>query len=236
MKKTDKLNLYKYESWIWVELLAFDNAKEDQGVGAYLDRLGFIPYGISLMASASDFIMLHEPLETEKVLFPDICTRFGHAGNEERSRQDWTNYQLHSLIKNLQLHGIEVFVSVFAAYHRDKFHHEWATDHPEVFIAYDFLGITDGIDVLARLNDGTYYEDIFVSKLAQVMQDYGFNGWHGPDALGPSGALVRSDCSDSIMAQFAEYLGNKLPAEWVVTTGHDIPKLQKRMDYIWNHL
>ena len=106
----------------------------------------------------------------------------------------------------------------------------------QVFIAYDFLGITDGIDVLARLNDGTYYEDIFVSKLAQVMQDYGFNGWHGPDALGPSGALVRSDCSDSIMAQFAEYLGNKLPAEWVVTTGHDILKLQKRMDYIWNHL
>lgn len=232
----DKQNLNKYESWIWVELLAFDNAKEDQGVGAYLDRLGFIPYGISLMASASDFIMLHAPLETEKVLFPDICTRFGHAGNEDRSRQDWTNHQLRSLIKNLQRHGIKVFVSVFLAYHRNKFHNEWASAHPEVFIGYEDLGITDGINPLSRLKDSTYYEDIFVSQLTRVMNDYGFDGWHGADSLGPAGPLDISDCSDSFFAQFAEYLGDKLPADIELITKNEVDKLKKRMHYIWYHL
>ena len=81
-----------YEPWIWTELLAFDNTQGGLGVEAYLTRLGFVPQGISIMASASDFVMLHESLEEERPLFQDVCTRFGHAGNEERARQDWTNW------------------------------------------------------------------------------------------------------------------------------------------------
>lgn len=225
-----------YESWIWTELLAFDNTAPDQGVGAYLDRLGFVPTGLSLLASASDFIMLHEGLAEERALFPDVCTRFGHAGNEERSRQDWTNHQLRALVANLRARGISVFVSVFAAYHHDQFHREWLSDHPEARIVYDHLGVTDGVQVLARLDDGTYYEDLFAAQLARVIADYGFDGWHGPDCLGPAGSLGHSDCSDGMIAQFAEYLGLACPAELELVTGHEVPRLQARMAYLWQHL
>ena len=225
-----------YESWIWTELLAFDNASPDQGVAAYVERLGFAPTGISLMASASDFVMLHAPLTEDRPLFADVCTRFGHAGNEERARQDWTAFQLRSLIANLRARGIAVFVSVFAAYHHDAYHREWLSDHPEARIVYDHMGVTDGVQVLARLSDGTYYEDLFVPQLVQVMQDYGFDGWHGPDCLGPAGSLGHSDCSDGMIAQFAEYLGEQCPPELERVTGHEIPRLQTRMQFIWRCL
>ena len=224
------------ETWIWTELLAFDNLSPDQGVAEYILRLGFTPTGISLMASASDFIMLHEPLTADRPLFQDVCTRFGHAGNEERARQDWTAFQLRSLIANLRARGVAVFVSVFAAYHHDKYHKEWLSDHPEARIVYDHMGVTDGVQVLARLSDGTYYEDLFVPQLVRVIEDYGFDGWHGPDCLGPAGSLGHSDCSDGMTAQFAEYLGEKCPPELVPVTDHEVPRLQQRMAFIWGHL
>ena len=225
-----------YEAWIWTELLAFDNTCGDQGVGAYIERLGFVPKGISLMASASDFIMLHESLDVERPLFPDVCTRFGHAGNEERSRQNWTNWQLRSLVANLRAQGTEVFVSVFAAYHRNKFHQEWVSAHPEAQIVVDSMGVTDGLNVIARLENGTYYEDLFVPQLVRVMQDYGFDGFHGPDCLGPGSSLGHTDCSDGIIAQFADFLGKDCPRELELVTGHEVRRVQQRMDFIWERL
>lgn len=225
-----------YEKWIWTELLAFDNSQVDQGVQAYLDRLGFVPQGISLLVSAADFFVLHEAMDKERRLFPDACSRCGHAGNEERSRQDWTNYQLRLLVQNLQAKKIEVFCSVFMYYLKDKFHHEWATDHPEILLTYEGLGVTDGLFPLARLDDGTLYEDIFIHKMLEVVQDYGFDGWHGPDAQGPSGALSSGECSDSFMRQFAEYLGDRLPVDFELVSDGSLPSLRKRMDYIWNNL
>jgi hypothetical protein len=225
-----------YETWIWAELLAFDNASADQGVSAYLERLGFVPTGISLMASASDFIVLHEPLDVERPLFPDVCTRFGHAGNEERARQDWSNWQLRALVRHLRARGVAVFVSVFAAYHHDRFHREWLSAHPEARIVYAHLGLTDGVSMLARLDDGTYYEDLFVSQLVRVVQDYGFDGFHGPDCLGPGGSLGHSDCSDGITAQFADFLGTHCPPGLERVSGHEVSRLQQRMDLIWTRL
>ena len=229
-------SIMNYEAWIWTELLAFDNTAADQGVRAYLDLLGFTPVGISLLASASDFILLHESLDEERPLFPDVCTRFGHGGNEERAGQAWSNWQLRSLVANLRAHGILVFVSIFAAYHTNRYHHEWLSDHQEARIVYDFLGETDGLSMIARLDNGVYYEDLFVPQLLRVLQDYGFDGWHGPDGIGPGGSLGHSDCSDGIIAQFADYLGEDCPPELERVTGHDISRLQLRMAYIWNNL
>ena len=225
-----------YEAWIWTELLAFDNTSPDQGVEAYLATLGFVPTGLSVMASASDFVMLHEPLDRERPLFPDVCARFGHTGNEDRARQDWTNYQLRALVAGLRARGVAVYVSVFAAYHHDRFHHEWLSAHPEARIVYDHLGVTDGVQVLARLADGSYWEDHFVAQLARVIQDYGFDGWHGPDCFGPSGSLGHSDGSDGMVGQFADYLGAQCPAELERQVGWSAERVSARLDYIWAHL
>jgi len=223
------------ETWIWTELLAFDNRLADQGVDAYIECLGFVPAGISLMASASDFVMLHEPLDRERVLFPDVCARFGHSGNEERARQEWTNLQLRSLVAHLKKKGITVLVSVFAAYHHDQFHREWLTDHPEARIVYRHLGVTDGLSVIARLADGTPYEDLFVPQLVRVIEDYGFDGWHGPDCLGPGGSIAHSDGSDGIVAQFVDFLGGSWPQGIEVMTDHEVSRVQARLDVIWEH-
>ncbi len=225
-----------HESWIWTELLAFDNAQADLGVGEYLDRLGFRPTGLSLLASASDFVVLHEGLAAERPLFADVCARFGQAGNEERQRQEWTNWQLRDLVARLRAAGVQVFVSVFAAYHHDRFHREWLSDHPEARIVYSHLGVTDGVQMLARLADGTYYQDLFAAQLARVLVDYGFDGFHGPDCLGPAGSLSFNDCSDGIAAQFAEYLGAAAPPALTDARGWDQPALAERMAVINDHL
>ncbi|MEI6503555.1 MAG: hypothetical protein WCP21_21295, partial [Armatimonadota bacterium] len=225
-----------YAAWIWTELLAFDNTAPDLGVAEYLERLGFTPKGVSLMASASDFIMLHEPLTEERPLFPDVCARFGQAGNEERQRQDWTNHQLRDLVARLQQAGVLVFVSVFAAYHHDQFHPEWLSAHPEARIVYSHMGVTDGVQVIARLDDGTYYQDLLAAQLTKVMVDYNFDGFHGPDCLGPSGSLSFNDCSDGVAAQFADYLGPNAPAQLRDQRGWDQPALAARMDLICTQL
>jgi len=225
-----------HESWIWTELLAFDNTQADLGVSDYLDRLGFAPTGVSLLASASDFIVLHEGLDEERPLYPDVCARFGQAGNEERQRQEWTNQQVRDLVSRLRAAGVQVFVSVFAAYHHDRFHREWLSDHPEARIVYSHLGVTDGVQMLARLADGTYYQDLFAGQLARVLLDYGFDGFHGPDCLGPAGSLSFNDCSDGIAAQFAEFLGADAPAELTDQRGWDEPALAARMAVINDRL
>ncbi|MBM3500375.1 MAG: hypothetical protein FJX74_17090, partial [Armatimonadetes bacterium] len=224
------------EVWIWTELLAFDSAAPDLGVGAYLDRLGFTPTGVSLLAAASDFVVLHEGLGAERPLFPDVCARFGQAGNEERQRQEWTNHQLRDLVSGLRAAGIRVYVSVFAAYHHDRFHPEWLSDHPEARIVYSHLGVTDGVQFLARLTDGAYYHDLFAAQLARVLTDYGFDGFHGPDCLGPGGSLSFNDCSDGMAAQFAEFLGQDCPVELRSEVGWEQPALAARMELICTRL
>ena len=44
-----------YECWIWTELLAFDCEAPDCGAAAYLERIGFVPTGISFLLSSPDF-------------------------------------------------------------------------------------------------------------------------------------------------------------------------------------
>ena len=228
--------LMNKEIWIWTELLAFDNTASDLGVTRYLTECGELPYGISLLLSAADFVVLHQGMEREYSLFADVCTRFGHDGNGIRSRQNWTNYQLRKLIKLLQNKKIKVFFSVFASYFNNQYHQEWASSHREVFLYYDDLGETPGINVLARLKDGTYYEDIFSEKLKMVMTDYCFDGFHGPDYFGPGEVIAHNDCSDSFIGQFIEYLGERCPDELKIKAGNDISLLAGRMKFIWQNL
>ena len=34
-------------------------------------------------------------------------------------------------------------------------------------IVYSHLGVTDGVQMIARLSDGSYYQDLFASQLAR---------------------------------------------------------------------
>jgi len=226
-----------YEAWIWTELLAFDNRQDDQGVAEYIRKTGFVPKGICLLVSAPDFVLLHNGMEKEVMLPPDVCSRDGHKGNEERLRQNWTSFQVKSLVDHLHRAGSEVYISMFTAYHRNKFHQEWISAHPEVLQVWDFQGAGLNINCLARLNDGTFFEDVFISKVIRTVLDYGFDGWHGPDGWGPltTGSLAYTDCSDDMMAQFADHLCQDLPEVVVCKSNNQVSILEKRMDWIWQN-
>ena len=226
----------KNEAWIWVELLAFDNTQKDFGVGEYLDKIGFIPDGISFLFSSIDFILLHKPMDSEYGLLPDVCSRRGHEGNEERRRQKWTNFQLRGLVNELHKYNIKLFCSIFIYYMNNQFHHEWASDHPEILLGDKVHGSNNAVSMLARLNDGTLFEDFFVAKLTEVVQDYNFDGWHGPDGQGPGWSLTHSDCSDEFVFQFAEYLGeNRIDRKYLQKMNDSREKMNQRIDYIWKN-
>ncbi len=225
------------EKWIWTELLAFDIEQDDYGVGAYLERTGFAPDGITFLLSAVDFILLHSGMETETTLFPDICSRIAHERNEDRHRQEWTNWKLKGLVDELHKHGVKVIFSIFNYYLDDRFHHEYATDHPEILIANKYHTPRYGFTLLARLDDGTLFEDFFISKMREVALDYGFDGWHGPDCQGPLGPLSIGDASDEMFFQFAEHVGkDKFPAEFLQPLNDSLEGLNRRMSFIWTFL
>ncbi|MEI6501054.1 MAG: hypothetical protein WCP21_08505, partial [Armatimonadota bacterium] len=123
-----------HERWIWVEPIGFDVEQGDLGVGEYLDTCGFVPHTICLLMTSPDFVLSHEDHAGEVDLPPDFCARDGHEFGRDRQRQVWTNRQLQQLIANLQARGVRVFLTVFSAWYRDQYHHEWLSDHREVFM------------------------------------------------------------------------------------------------------
>ena len=230
------MTMQSQETWIWTELLAFDCTAPDCGVEAYIDRLGFVPDGISCLASAVDFILMHKGMTEEYELFPDVCSRFGHERNEERARQKWTNFTLRKLIAELHKYHIKVFVSVFIRIMHDRYHREFVSDHPEIRMGDKIYGLDNAVSFLSQMADGTLFEDIFIPKLVDVLRDYGFDGWHGADGQGPGWNLTHSDSSDGFVFQFAEYLGkDKLPAKFLEKADHSEELMAERLDYIWQN-
>ena len=60
------------EAWIWTELLAFDNAAADLGVGEYLTALASCPRA-SRCWPPSDFIVLHDGIERVRAVARCVC-------------------------------------------------------------------------------------------------------------------------------------------------------------------
>lgn len=220
--------------WIWTELLAFDVTRADFGVSEYLCSMGFVPDGVSLLLSAPDFILQHEGLEKDAPLPPDVCSRNGQEGNEQRARQIWSRHQLRSLVALLREAGCAVYFSVFTTYLENRFHHEWLTDHPEAKSVSAPQGRRAALFVLARLSDGTMLQDFFARQIVRACLDYGFDGWHGADGYGPQWGVFIFGCSDDFVQQFTER-GAELP-DFVTAPCEESPEaLTQRMEWIWRH-
>lgn len=119
-----------FNNSIWVELIGFEKTDSDKGVKRYLKNLGFKPDHISLHVTSVNLVNTHKGMDEEYVLPPYACSYGGHDANDERCRQDWTNYDMRALIDALHANGIKVFASFFNAGHRtDK---SFVEDHPEI--------------------------------------------------------------------------------------------------------
>lgn len=225
-----------FEKWVWTDLLAFDIGQEDGGVSAYLETLGFVPHGLSLLISSPDFILLHDAMAEDQELSPAFCSRNGHEGNETRRRQVWTRHLLRRLVETLRAAGCRVYLSNFTGYMEDRFHREWLSDHPECLITWASYGRREALFVLTRMADGRLFQEFFARQLVRVCEDYGFDGWHGPDGYGPSSAVYEADYSDDLLGQFMEMGDWRLPPELTAPSGDRPEALTQRRDWIWRHL
>ena len=226
----------KFKNFVWMPLIGFDAKKEDKGVEEFLSNTGFVPEGISLFLFHSDIVNQHEGMEKEFILHPDNCSYYGVPRNEFRERQEWTNYDLRTLARGLSCKGIDTYLGIMGVYLENTRHQEWESDYPELLS----IGCNGrmNLNVLKRFKDGTFYEDFFIKKVVDVLDDYGFTGLHVSDFFcPPEHSICNGDFSTDMLEQFIEYSGIILPESILCRMGYDEhADIIVRKDYIWNSL
>ena len=206
------------EKWIWIELIGFDKDSPDFAVGRLFANIGRAPDGVSLLISSCDFVNGHGPDSDERTLSPMCCSYEGHPCNEERRRQVWSGAELKGLIRTLQAHGTQVFLSFFNMFsYRDDDGCEvvepFGAAHPELWECRRDGSSQKTLHMLKRFADGRLYEDFLATQLAAVLCDYGFDGVQLADGISSSRLTVQNgDYSDDIVGQFLQW-GGLLPAE-----------------------
>lgn len=228
---------------IWMNLLGFDMYDPDRGVERYFNQTGFVPEGVAALLFHADFFHQHRGMEEEYELSPDNCSYYATPCNTERERQPWTNYALRELSANLRKHGSCLYASVMGSVLNNAFHKEWVSDHPEVrrhgCMGEENIYNKTNLFLLKRFKDGSYYEDFFIDKVCQTLQDYDLQGIHMADVLCPAhpGSLHNSDFSTDFVEQFLNYANITLPEEIAATMGCDNQAAElARADYIYNNL
>jgi hypothetical protein len=170
-------------------------------------------------------------MECEYPLFTDNCAYHGIPIGTERERQNWTNYDLKILVKQLKKHGVGFYAGIMGSYTHNLHRHEFLSDHPELRSAK--LDEDRSLCCLKRFKDGSYYEDFFAKKLVETLCDYDMDGVHLSDAFCPSNRIFVSDWSWDIIDQFIAWSGVKLPQFVIATAGDDSVKSRHiRHDYI----
>ena len=225
---------------IWMNLIGFDKNDEDRGVKRFLNQVGFKPDSIFALLCSPDFFNQHKGMDTEYILPPDNCAYWGIPRNAERERQEWTNYDVRALAKNLKAEGIKIYADIFGVTLGNAFHKEWIYEHKEIMRhgtasaerAYGYFP-------LKRFKDGTYYEDFFIDKVCETLVDYGMDGIHLADAFCPAGSngLCDLEFSTDFFDQFISYLGKPMPSDVMATMGDDSATAEKfRSEYVKRNL
>ena len=217
-------------------LIGFDREQKDKGVSEYINKAGFIPSGISVFIFHPDIVNQHEGMEREYQLSADCCSYFGSPRNEFRERQDWTNYDLRDLAHELADRKIEAYLGIDGVYLNNTRHYEWETDYPELF-SFGKNGRMN-LNVLKRFKDGTYYEDFFLKKCLEAIEDYGFAGLHVSDFFcPPEHSICNGDFSADLLDQFKSHSGVSYPDFITERLGFDEQSdIDARADYIWGNL
>lgn len=229
-------------NWIWIELIGFDNTLPDCGVGAYLDNCGFVPEGVSLMFTWLEFPLCHKGLQTEYPLSPAECSYGAHPFTPERARQQWTNWQLARLIDALHRRHIQVYCSYlnmacYADENGSLVYGPFCGDKPYLFETRRNGKRTGTVNVLKRLADGRFLEDVLQQKTVEMLTDYGFDGIQIADGISSGRlSLQEGDYADDMVEQFLADTAVALPADIARSADGDETQMTRRADWIWqNH-
>ena len=223
----------EYSRWLWIELIGFDNEHPRFGVPEFLDRIGFTPDGVALLLYNPEFVHGHDGMDRNATLAPDMCSYGGYASTVERRRQEWTRHQLRDLVGELRSTGAEVFPSVGDCHTP---HGPWLDHHPEVLYVSRTRGRMPRLCPWKHLADGQLYEDFLITKLIEVLDDYGFDGFYGANGFNPPRiSIYDGDFSWDMIEQFHQYTGVALPP--AITSGgdHELPSVRTRADWIWTN-
>ncbi len=225
-----------FYNFTWIELIGFDNTKPDFGVNDYVKTLGFVPYGVSFHLTSINFVNDHKGMESEYRLPVYACSYSGHTHNDDRIRQDWTNYQLKGLASELHKAGIKVYASFFDFYSRDDtpgtVHPTFFDAHPELCVVLDTGYVSSLIYMTKRFADGTWYEDYLLDKLIQTASDYDFDGIQLADGISsPRLPLQRIEFSDDVVGQFLTHSEIALPEGILASCGSN-EEIKKRATWI----
>lgn len=219
--------------YLWMQLLGFDVTQPDYGVGELLSRMQMQPHAVMLFVFHPDIIHLHNGMEQEAVFPPDFCASYGCARNHLRYRQTWTNYHLRGLVSALREHNIDAYLSIMGRSMNNYYHDEWLTKNRGVYVNGERNSIF--MNVLKRLDDGSYYEDFFVRKCHEAVKDYGLKGVHLSDCFCPVPASCSArDYSADYVDQFVSHTGLKMPDE--IAAGMDSDSSEQkdaRRTWIW---
>ena len=150
----------------------------------------------------------------EEINFPPChCSYGGYLHGDERDRQQWTNLQLRSLVRELQKNEVKVALSTFDffAYATDegkRVESGFISRHKEL-LYLDKNGQLGGtVCVLKRLKTGEYFEKIFIEKLKEAAKYYGFDGVQMGDGLSSFRPSVQNgDMGDDLVSQFVVDMG-----------------------------
>lgn len=180
------------ERWYWIELIGFDNEKEDFGAVDFLSR-NVSTTGVSLLFSHIDFLFNQDKEE----LLPTACSYGGHEYNRERRRQRWTKTQLRGLVSELKSRGVQVFFSCFDMTNG-------ITDPDRLSI--NRFGKPDRLVYVLKKGVG---EDV-IERIRQVIDYYGFDGLQLGDGLSSN---RRSIEYGDFSLQLCRESGIKIPEE-----------------------
>lgn len=235
MKETKRTSGGKVH--IWMNLIGFDRDDADRGTERFLEQTGFVPDGVCALLFHPDFIHNHKGMDSEYMLYPDNCSYNAVPRNAERERQNWTNYDLRALCKNLGEKGCGLYAGIMGCTTDNMFHEEWITDHPEIYSHYRG-GVRANHCIFKRFSDGTYYEDFFIDKLCDVLIDYGMKGVHLSDCFCPNGGcIVDGDFSTDLVTQFIDMTDCVLDEDILSELGDDSGETEgRRADWIWKNL
>ena len=175
-----------FSNSIWVELIGFDQTLPDYGVAQYLETIGFLPQYISLHLTSIDFVNTYKGMEQEYLLPIYACSYGGHEQNDDRRRQDWTNWQLRGLVRALQARGIRVYASFFDMDSPNGLAEEplFTQLHPELLACGNSESrMESGVVMIKRMADGRLYEDYLLEKLLEAASGYGFDGFQLADGI-----------------------------------------------------
>lgn len=220
-----------FRNSIWIELVGFDNTLPDYGVGDFLQKTGFVPNMVSFHLTSICFVLTHRGMDEEYRLPAYACSYSGHDGNDDRERQNWTNFQMAGLISELHRNGVGVYISMF------DFDSEpclpgvvsYATDHPELKVVTQYNEHSPLLHMLKNFSDGTPFETVFIRQLQAVIRDYKLDGIQLADGVSsPRLSLQNADYSEEITGRFCREYHATLPE-----TCTDVPSTA---DYIFrNH-